>query len=210
VPAIPIGARATSAFLRQVVEAIGADSEKAERFIAREEREYYHYLRDFTHFYAGCTSQYRLPSEVNVISESAYALAITRFMVADLGLNPGVVVITENPPEAERETIRAAFRDLAPGIDVDPVFQPDGRLAQEAILAKPRVGEYPIVFGATWEATLAGQLSAPLVEISYPATDEVVLARSYVGYRGALQLIERTYTTVVRQTTEENPEIAAL
>ena len=66
------------------------------------------------------------------------------------------------------------------------------------------------MFGSTWEAAVAGEIGAPLVEISYPATDEVVLARSYVGYRGALQLLERAYTTVVRQSTEENPEAAAL
>ena len=64
------------------------------------------------------------------------------------------------------------------------------------------------MFGSTWEAAVAGEIGAPLVEISYPATDEVVIARSYVGYRGALQLLERTYTTVVRQSTEENPEAA--
>ena len=42
---------------------------------------------------------------------------------------------------------------------------------------------------------------APLVEIGYPCTDEVVLSRSYIGYRGALALIERTYTTAVRANT---------
>ena len=209
-PAIPIGARATAAFLRQVGDAVGADPARVENFIEREERDYYRYLRDFAHFYAGCASQYRLPSEINIVSESAYALAIAKFFVGDLGLNPGVIVVTENPPESERETIRAAFRDLAPGVDGEPTFEPDGHRAHELIARHARVGEFPIVFGSTWEAAVAGEIGAPLVEISYPTTDEVVLARSYVGYRGALQLLERAYTTVVRQSTEENPEAAAL
>jgi nitrogenase molybdenum-iron protein beta chain len=209
-PAIPIGARATGAFLRRVGEAVGAETAKVEAFIAREERDYYNYLRDFAHFYAGCTSQYRLPSEINVVADSAYALAIAKFFVADLGLNPGVFVITENPPESVRESIRAAFRNLAPDIDGEPIFEADGYRARDLINSKPRVGEYPILFGSTWEAATAKEIGAPLVEISYPATDEVVIARSYVGYRGALQLLERTYTTVVRQSTEENPETAAL
>jgi len=209
-PAIPIGARATAAFLRQVGDAVGADPARVEHFIKREERDYYRYLRDFAHFYAGCASQYRLPSEINIVSESAYALAIAKFFVGDLGLNPGVIVVTENPPESERETIRAAFRDLASGVDGEPTFEPDGHRAHELIAKHSRVGEFPIVFGSTWEAAVAGEIGAPLVEISYPTTDEVVLARSYVGYRGALQLLERAYTTVVRQSTEENPEAAAL
>ena len=210
VPAIPIGARATGAFLRQVGETIGVDPARVESFIASEEREYYHYLRDFAQFYAGCTSQYRLPSEINIVGESAYALAIAKFFVGDLGLNPGVFVLTENPPENELATIRAAFKDLAPGIDGLPVFEADGYRAHDLITKHPRVGEYPILFGSTWEGATASDIGAPLVEISYPATDEVVIARSYVGYRGALQLLERAYTTVVRQSTEENPETAAL
>jgi nitrogenase molybdenum-iron protein beta chain len=208
-PAIPIGARATGDFLRRVGDAVGADSGRVENFIRQEERTYYHYLRDFAQFYAGCTSQYRLPSEVNIVGESAYALAIAKFLVGDLGLNPGVFVLTENPPDDERAAIIEAFGDLAPGIDGEPVFEPDGFRARELIAGRPRVGEYPIVFGSTWEGAVAGEIGAPLVEISYPVTDEVVLARSYVGYRGALQLLERTYTTVVRQSTEENPETAA-
>ncbi|MDR3375337.1 MAG: nitrogenase component 1 [Ancalomicrobiaceae bacterium] len=210
VPAVPIGAQATSAFLRQVAEELDLDSGPVEAFITREERDYYHYLRDFAHFYAGCTSQYQLPSEVNIVGESAYALSLARFFVGDLGLNPGVIVLTENPPEHERETIHRSFRDLAPGIDGEPVFEADGHRAHAVIRAKPRIGELPLLFGSTWEAGVAQEIGAPLVEISYPATDEVVIARSYVGYRGALQLLERTYTTVVRQSTEENPETAAL
>jgi nitrogenase molybdenum-iron protein beta chain len=207
-PAIPIGARATGAFLKRVGEAVGADLGRVESFIRQEERTYYHYLRDFAQFYAGCTSQYRLPSEVNIVGESAYVLAIAKFFVGDLGVNPGAFVLTENPPESERAAIADAFRDLAPGVDGEPVFEPDGHRARKLIAGRPRIGEYPIVFGSTWEGAVAGEIGAPLVEISYPATDEVVLARSYVGYRGALQLLERTYTTVVRQSTEENPEAA--
>ena len=209
-PAIPIGARATSAFLRRVGEAAAADPVRVESFIEQEEKHYYRYVRDFAHFYAGSTSQYRLPSEVNIVSESAYALAIAKFLVGDLGLNPGVFVLTENPAETEIAGIHAAFRDLAPGIDGEPIFEPDGHRARRLIASKPRVGEFPIIFGSTWEAAVAGEIGAPLVEISYPATDEVVLARAYVGYRGALQLLERTYTTVVRQSTEEKPEVAEL
>ena len=40
-----------------------------------------------------------------------------------------------------------------------------------------------------------------LLDVVFAATDEVVLSRSYVGYRGALALLERVYTTVVRAET---------
>lgn len=200
-PAIPIGARATSAFLRRVVGFAGLDAGAAEAFIAREEAEYYTYLRDFSAFYSGCTSQYRLPSEVHIASESAYALAVARFFVDQLGLNPGVVVATENPPEEARAGIRAAFRHLADGIGTEVAFAQHGPEIHRLIRDGRGRAQFPILFGSTWENSLADEIGAPLIEIGYPATDEVVLARAYVGYRGALQLIERTYTTVVRAST---------
>ena len=200
-PAIPIGARLTAAFLRRVASFAGLPPEQPEAFIAREERDYYLYLRDFSAFYAGCTSQYQLPSQFVIISESAYTLAIARFLVDQLGLIPGVQIVTENPPETERDQIRQHFTDPAEGVSADVAFIEDGYLAHKLVLEKDFTGQYPIVFGSTWEGALATRINAPLVEIAYPATDEVVLSRTYVGYRGALALLERTYTTVVRAST---------
>ena len=200
-PTIPIGAKATSAFLRRVVEFAGLDRARAEAFIAQEEKEHYVYLRDFACFYAGSTSQYRLPSQAIVVSESAYNLAVASFLVEQLGLNPGPFVISENPPEELRETIQKQYRALADHSGAEAVFEQDGKRIHQIVRATDFTGELPIVFGSTWEAALADEIGAPLVEIGYPCTDEVVLSRAYVGYRGALQLIERTYTTVVRAST---------
>jgi nitrogenase molybdenum-iron protein beta chain len=198
---IPIGAKATSAFLRRVVEFAGLDRARAESFIAQEEKEHYIYLRDFTCFYAGATSQYRLPSKAIVVSESGYNLAVASFLVEQLGLNPGPFVISENPPAEFRETIQQQYRALADDAGVEAIFEQDGHRIHQLVRETDLTGELPIVFGSTWEAALADEIGAPLVEIGYPCTDEVVLSRAYVGYRGALALIERTYTTVVRAST---------
>ena len=200
-PAIPIGARLTGAFLRRVASFAGLPPEPAEAFIRREERDYYLYLRDFSAFYAGCTSQYQLPSQFVIIGESAYTLSVARFLADQLGLVPGVQIMTENPPDTEREQIRLQFANLAESVSADVAFIEDGYLAHKLVLEKDYTGHYPIVFGSTWEGTLATRINAPLIEIAYPATDEVVLSRTYVGYRGALALLERTYTAVVRAST---------
>jgi len=200
-PALPIGAAATSALLRQIAALAGLPAEPVEAFITAEERRYYLYLRDFNAFYAGCSSQYRLPSHLLVAGESAYALAITRFMVGQLGLEPARIVITENPPDSAQETIRAAFRDLGDGLSTEITFAADGEQIHRLLRETNLTGAFPILFATTWDGELARQLDAPLIEIGYPATDEVVLSRTYLGYRGALALIERIYTTVVRAST---------
>lgn len=202
VPAIPIGAEATGAFLRRVHDFAGLDAKRTDAFIAAEERRYYLYLRDFSSFYAAQTSQYQLPSDLVVVGESAYNLAITAFMTEQLGLVPAWNVITENPPEDHRAAITAAFHALPDGAGANVRFIEDGYEIHQALRGADFTGRLPIVFGSTWDGELARRIKAPLVEIAYPATDEVVLSRGVVGYRGALSLIERVYTTVVRANTE--------
>ncbi len=52
IPVIPIGAKATSEFLRKVSDFAGLNQEKTEQFIQEEEKLYYKYLEDFSDFYA--------------------------------------------------------------------------------------------------------------------------------------------------------------
>jgi nitrogenase molybdenum-iron protein beta chain len=201
VPVIPIGARQTSGFLRQVAAFAQINEQRVEDFIKQEEEIYYSYLRDFSTFYSGMTSQYNLPSMAVVVSESAYNLAITNFLVNQLGILPGRQIITDDPPEEFRDAIRAEFRKLSADTPVEVDFEEDGYLIQHKIRQTDFTGQVPIVFGTTWEGESAKELNAVLVEIGHPSTDEVVLSRSYIGYRGALSLLERTFTTVVRAST---------
>jgi nitrogenase molybdenum-iron protein beta chain len=200
-PEIPIGAKQTGKFLREVASFAGLDTKRVESFIASEEREYYAYLRDFGTFYNGYVCQYQLPTHAVVVSESAYNLSISRFLESQLGIQPVLHIITENPPEQHRALIREQFTKGTKEKEPRVEFVVDGYyvlgLASEIDFSH----QFPIVFGSTWEGELAKKLKASLIEIAYPTTDEVVLSRSYVGYRGALQLLERTFTTVVRANT---------
>jgi len=36
-----------------------------------------------------------------------------------------------------------------------------------------------------------------VIEVGFPASFEVVLARTYVGYKGGLALLEKIYTTAI-------------
>jgi len=195
-PAIPIGAAESARFLRQVAEFAGLDPAPVDAFITAEETFYYSYLESFTDFFA----EYRwgLPTRFAVAADSAYALALTRFLVNQLGLIPTRTLITENPPEEHHEAIRTAFRAVADDVSVEIEFIEDSYFIHEALRQTPIKAKPPILFGTTWERDLAKQLKAPLIEVSFPASYEVVLNRGYVGYRGALTLLEQIYTTAVR------------
>jgi nitrogenase molybdenum-iron protein beta chain len=195
VPIIPIGAKETSSFLRTVVEFAGIDAARAEAFIKSEETEYYKYLEDFSDFY----SEYwwGLPAKFVVIGDSGYNLALTKFLVNQLGLIPGKQIITENPPDEYRDAIREQYRNIATDVSTDVEFDEDSYRIHQVIRRTDFGQKPPIIFGTTWERDLAKELKTAIVEVGFPASYEVVLSRTYVGYRGALTLLEKIYTTAV-------------
>ncbi|PJI07403.1 MULTISPECIES: nitrogenase component 1 [Clostridium] len=192
---IPIGAKETSDFLRKVVEFAHIDREKAEGFIKSEEKRYYEYLEDFSDFY----SEYwwGLPSKFAIVGDSAYNLAVTKFLVNQLGLIPAKAIITENPPEKYRDSIREEFKNIADDVLLDVDFEEDSYVIHEKIRKTDFGRKPPIIFGTTWERDIAKELKGSIVEIGFPASYEVVLSKSYVGYRGALTLLEKIYSVIV-------------
>lgn len=195
VPAIPIGAKETGAFLRKVAAFAQLLSTKVERFIKQEEEIYYHYLEDFTDFYA--EYWWGLPSKFAIVGDSAYTLAFTKFLVNQLGIIPGKQIITDNPPPIYRDAIATEFKHIADDVSTTVEFEEDSYTIHEKIRGVDFGVRPPMIFGTTWERDLAKELKGTIIEIGFPASYEVVLNRSYVGYRGALTLLEKIYTTAV-------------
>jgi nitrogenase molybdenum-iron protein beta chain len=195
VPVIPIGAKETSAFLRKVGEFGGISSKKVESFIKSEEAKYYHYLEYFTDFYA--EYWWGLPASYSVVSDSAYNLALNRFLVNQLGLIPSTQIITENPPEEYRDLIREQYRNLASDVSTEVKFEEDSYLIHKSLKDSDFGHKPPIIFGTTWERDLAKELKGVIVEVGFPSSYEVVITRGYVGYRGAFSLLEKIYTTAI-------------
>jgi nitrogenase molybdenum-iron protein beta chain len=195
IPAIPIGAKETGAFLRKVAQFAGLPAKRVEAFIRAEEKRYYLYLEDFSDFYA--EYWWGLPAKFAVIGDSAYNLALTRFLVNQLGLIPGRQIITENPPDDVRDAIRAEYHAIAEDVSAEVDFEEDSYVIHRKIRETDFGHKPPIIFGTTWERDLAKELKGALVEVGFPASYEVVINRACVGYRGALSLLEKIYTTVV-------------
>jgi nitrogenase molybdenum-iron protein beta chain len=198
IPVIPIGAKETSRFLREVTEFAGLDKDKAEAFIKKEEKSYYYYLEHFSDFFAEWW--WGLPSKFAVIGDSAYNLAITKFIVNQLGLAPAKQIITENTPDEYKEGICAEYKKIAEDVSTDVEFIEDGYLILESLRQTNFGHKPPVIFATTWERDVAKELNASIIEVGFPASYEIVISRSYIGYRGALTLLEKIYTTAISQS----------
>ena len=195
IPTIPIGAQETSRFLHEVSNYAGLDKEKTEAFIRSEEKEYYYYLEHFADFY----SEYwwGLPAKFAVVGDSAYNLALTKFLVNQLGLIPSIQIITENTPEEYKESIREQYRHIAEDVSADVDFIEDGYTVGKILEAADFGHKPPIILASTWDRDVTKKLDGHIIEVGFPAMYEVVISRSYIGYRGALSLLEKIFTTVI-------------
>ena len=56
------------------------------------------------------------------------------------------------------------------------------------------------ILGTTWERDVVKELNGHIVEVSYPVSYDVVLNKTYIGYRGALTLLEKIFTTAISKS----------
>lgn len=190
---LPIGATETSRFLRTVGEFAGVSNEKIESVI-KEHEDYYYYLIER---YADLFLENRvINKQFSVVADAHYALAITRFLVNDLGLVPAKQFITDDTPKNMRDDIVKEFNKLNYGLAADVSFETDTYKIHEAIREHDYHG-YPLILGGYYEKELTEELKGNFLNISWPVQDKVVFDSFYAGYAGGIRLIEDIYTVAV-------------
>jgi nitrogenase molybdenum-iron protein beta chain len=198
-PVLPIGAQESNAFLREVASFAGIRKETAEAVIRREESRFYQYLIGLLDFVGEFRSN--LPSELYVVADSAYSSAISGFLVREIGFIPKGIYITDDPPtDLQPGIIEAAasrietFKDLS-------LFEVDGGLIQANIKERLGNSKKALFMGSTWEKFLAQKTGNLYSYISLPLPETVILNKSFLGYRGGLQLVEEIYSDSFKTRT---------
>ena len=189
-PVLPIGASETEKFLRAVGEFCKAEKELVEKVIKENEAEFYYYVERYAETFL---EPQIVGKRFTVVSEAQYALAVTRFLVNDIGNFPLKVFITDDTPEKYRESIKAEFEKLNYDIKADVEWNIDGNDIAKKIRELDFEGN-PLIIGSFWEKKLAIELGAHFVNISYPVLDRLVINSSVAGYAGGLKLLEEIYS----------------
>ncbi|WP_026881879.1 nitrogenase component 1 [Clostridium akagii] len=192
-PTIPIGAFETSKFLRSVAEFAEIDKGKVQKIIDKHEEEYYYYIERFADVFL----ETRVMSKrFVVVSDAQYTLAVTNFLVNDLGLFPSKQYITDDTPNEYRDWISNQFKTLSYDIEAEVEFATDGYLIHEEIKNTDFYG-YPLILGSSWEKQVAKETNAHYLTISWPIIERLVINGTYVGYDGGLKLLEDIYSVVL-------------
>lgn len=195
IPIIPIGAEETTKFIRSVVDFSGIENRAGEKFIKKEENRYYYFLNHFADFFS--EFWFGLPSKYAVIGDSAYNIALNKFLINQIGLLPVIQIITDNPPEKYRTAIQNQYKELADDVSTEVEFIEDGYIIEKKLRESDFGTNPPLIFSSSWERDVVKELNGMIVETSCPTSFEVVINRTYIGYTGALTLLEKIYTTSI-------------
>ncbi|WP_238915579.1 nitrogenase component 1 [Clostridium sp. YIM B02555] len=194
-PVLPIGAVESGKFLRKVGEFAKIDKERIENIIKEEEDDYYYYIERFADVLLETRS---MSKRFAVVSDSQYSIALTKFFVNDLGLIPTKQYITDDAPEKYRDSIKAEFEELNDNIKAEVAFETDGYVIRDEIKKEDFFG-IPFIVGSSWENRLAKELDGHYLNISWPIKERLIVNSTYVGYEGALKLIEDIYSIVLKR-----------
>ena len=189
-PSLPIGAIETSRFLRAVAEAANLPKEPVDAYIAKEEGRFYAHLERTASFLL--EFRYGLPRRFHTLLDAGYTVGLARFLVNELGILPGELIVTDDTPERFRDVVRDQLRHVSDRRSAEVTFNGDGGSAQEQIRTADN-HHRALILGTGWERDLATELNADLLVLGVPVFYRLVLSRGYIGYSGALCLAEDIY-----------------
>ncbi|MDR2422230.1 MAG: hypothetical protein LBE01_02500 [Deltaproteobacteria bacterium] len=197
----PIGASTSDRFLAIVGESLRIPRAKVKKAIAAGGQRHYDYLEPLVDVYNDMEAQ----RHALIVGDANYALALTDFFAQDLGWIPELTVVTNDlSSESQKEILKGhlAMGGTAPG---RLAFESrSGAIAREAqaIWANPgqkyRDSRQPVfVAGSSLERSLAAELGAAHLSLTYPVANRAILDRGYVGYSGGLRLTEDAVGAIV-------------
>jgi len=198
----PIGADATSEFLFAVAEALGIERSLAEEASESEKQVYYDYLERLADIY----NDIDLQRYAVIVGDSNYAPAVSRFLSDELGWLPELAVITDFLDERQKNILEKRFENYESGIRPMVRFDTDASSVKRYmadIWPRNRNQRYydsmnpTVVIGSVYERELAAEFGYPLLTLSFPVTNRVVLNRAYAGTNGALSLAEDLFSILV-------------
>jgi nitrogenase molybdenum-iron protein beta chain len=183
-PGLPVGPTATSEFLRAVADALQLDKSLVERVIKEEEDYVYSYFeRTMRELY-----RYIIVGDVNTV------LGYARYLTNDVGQIPHIAVITDNVPDEKKEATELALKHLEYAAPPQIFYEDDKyKIAQ---IIREHKDAANLILGSSYEKEVARELDIFHVTLSYPCTDQHILNKSHIGYRGCLTLMEDMYNNL--------------
>ncbi|MBJ6724332.1 nitrogenase component 1 [Geomesophilobacter sediminis] len=199
---LPIGAKATANFVREVAQRLTLDQARVESFLAAEKASYYHFFNRISDSYADLDFQRYLV----IVADTTYAVALSRFAQHELGWVTSLVAVTDPTDPEDRPSVLRRFEGGLPDPERTVAFETDTSQVSARLFErwpKPDGSRYyrpfspAFVIGSRLDKDFADSIGAGHLSVSYPISNRFVLNRGYAGYTGALHLVEDVFSVLV-------------
>lgn len=193
-PVLPVGARETSRFLRKVTEYAGLDKEKTEEYIRKQEKRYYEYflsLSDFISLY-----QNNLPYELYVAGDSLYSIAYAHYLEDEVGFIPKGIYIADDPGPENEKALKHLVEEILPDYPDALIIEADAELTSDILKEELAKTSRAVVLGTDWERGLVKESGNLFLYAAAPISQDIIIRKSYVGYKGGLDLLEDLYKSI--------------
>jgi nitrogenase molybdenum-iron protein beta chain len=191
---LPVGAKATGDFLREIARRLDIDPEAAERVARNESRRYYDYVERLSPLVVDFDFQ----NYAVVVANSTNAFPYASYLDNELGWLPTHVYITDQLSGDQRAAMRARFEELTFSERPELVFETDTQNIQRHLeTSRPQFLsrtyydriEPLFILGSTLEYGFAESLGGFHLSVSHPVINRTAVARGYAGYNGGLNLL---------------------
>ncbi|ADY57048.1 oxidoreductase/nitrogenase component 1 [Syntrophobotulus glycolicus DSM 8271] len=184
-PSAPVGPKQSSEFLRTVGNKFHLPADVVLKVVNEEERITYRFTE-----YIGNIIVIALPhAYYALVADSSTAIGIGNYATNELGFNPEIVIITDDPPEEQREQI---VKDLTDRLE--SVIKPKVIFEVDSHKIRLLLREYTVqlVLASSLEKYISeSELGGAIfLSVGFPSYDRLIVYRSYTGYRGGLNLME--------------------
>lgn len=196
---LPVGAQESSRFLREVGKFAKLDSNFVEQVIELEEKIYYEYFVDTADFFS--ILQNNLPYELYVTGDSLSSFGVTKYLESEVGYIPNGVYITDNPNQKNEDNLRKIFAEEFPEYKDKIFFEIDSENIRKKIEPELAKTNRALVLGSDWEKTYTKDSGNIFQYFSAPINQQLIVSKSYVGYKGGLHLLEDIYNTLFEGKT---------
>lgn len=177
VEAAPLGIGSIQALLQSLAEAFPEKQEQIKTVEHRQRDEYLYHLSRLAPYYY----RYRIQKEAALVGPEQTVVPVAKFLENDFGQIIKALIITDQVDQTRKERIAQSF-------DHAEIFcSEDGKQIEN----KLRQISPEIILGSQLEKRIAEELHIPLLYISLPAEDRLILRESLCGAQGSLALLEQ-------------------
>jgi len=196
---IPVGSEDTSKFLIDIGNKLSLDLKDVKEYIKREEKQINYYLENLLDFYY----DYNFQKNFSLVGETTTVIGISKFLVKEFGMIPELIIVTDPVEDSLKEGIIGQIFGIENSLSFEVYFTEDSGEIDKLLEASGT----ELILGSSLEKSIADKLKLPLVVISFPDLDNVILNKGYLGYKGAISLIEDVSRLILKNEKKINKEI---